>query len=104
MLQESERVGDGRRNGSKGGGGRVFVSEASPPPRDGDRRRGRNASGIGDDIEKMLVGSIGLPPVIVVNGDVGGPVIIEIKICPSDGNASTGVEKKGGVRKRGPSR
>jgi hypothetical protein len=59
---------------------------------------------MGDDIEKMLVGSIGLPPVIVVNGDVGGPVIIEIKICPSDGNANTGVEEKSGVRKRGPSR
>ena len=59
---------------------------------------------MGDNFEKMLVSRVGLPPVIVVDGDVGGPVIIEIKICPSDGNASTGVEEKSGVRKRGPSR
>ena len=57
-----------------------------------------------DNFEKMLVGRVGLPPVIVVNGDVGGPVIIEIQICPSDGDANTGVEEKSGVRKRGPSR
>jgi hypothetical protein len=56
-----------------------------------------------DNFEKMLVSRVGLPPVIVVNGDVGGPVVIEIKICPTDGNARTGIEKEGGVRKRGPS-
>jgi hypothetical protein len=104
LLQKSERVGDGRRNGSKGGGGRILVSEASPPPRGGDRRRGGNAGGMGDNIDKMLVGNIALPPVVVINRDVGGPVIVEIKIRPSDGNASTGVEEKSGVRKRGPSR
>jgi len=53
-----------------------------------------------DNFEKMLVSRVRLPPVIVIDGDVGGPVIIKIKICPTDGNARAGMEKKGGVRER----
>jgi hypothetical protein len=53
-----------------------------------------------DNFEKMLVSRVRLPPVIVVDGDVGGPVIIKIEICPTDGYARAGMEKEGGVRKR----
>ena len=52
-----------------------------------------------DNFEKMLVSGVRLPPVVVVDGDVGGPVIIKIKICPTDGYARAGMEKEGGVRR-----
>ena len=104
MLEKGKRVGDGQRGGSKGRGGGILVSETSPPPRNGDRGRGRDAGGIRNNIGKMLISDITLPPVIVINGDVRGPVVVEVKICPADRNASTGVEKEGGIRKRGPSR
>ena len=53
-----------------------------------------------DNFKEMLVSRVRLPPVVVVDGDVGGPVIIKIKICPTDGYARAGMEKKGGVRER----
>ena len=104
MLEKGKRVEGGRRDGSKGRGGGILVSETSPPPRNGDRGRGRDAGGIGNNISKMLISDITLPPVIVINGDVRGPVVVEVKIFPADRNASTGVEKESGIRKRGPSR
>ena len=104
MLEKGKRVGDGQRGGSKGRGGGILVSETSAPPRNGDRGRGRDAGGIGNNISKMLISDITLPPVIVINGDVRGPVVVEVKICPADRNASTGVEKESGIRKRGSSR
>jgi hypothetical protein len=52
----------------------------------------------------VLVPDVALPPVVVVDRDVGGPIIVKIKICPADRNASAGIEKKSGIRKRGSSR
>ena len=103
MLEKGKRVGDGQRGGSKGRGGGILVSETSPPPRNGDRGRRRDPGGIGNNISKMLVSDITLPPVIVINRDVGGPVVVEVEICPTDRNASAGIEEKSGVGKRGPS-
>jgi hypothetical protein len=104
LLEESKRVGGGRRGGSKGRRGGLLVSKASPPPRVRSWGWRRNPSGIGNNIGKMLVGDVALPPVVVVDGDVRGPIIVEIKICPADRNASAGIEKKSGIRKRGSSR
>ena len=53
-----------------------------------------------DNFEKMLVSRVSLPPVVVVDGDVGGPVIIKIEIGSTDGYARAGMEKEGGVRER----
>jgi hypothetical protein len=53
-----------------------------------------------DNLEKVLVSRVRIPPVIVVNRNVGGPVIIKIEICSSDGYARAGMEKEGGVRRR----
>ena len=103
MLEKGKRVGGGRRGGSKGRRGGLLVSEASPPPRNRGWGWGRNPSGIGNNIGKMLVSDIALPPVVVINGDVRGPIVVEVKIGPADRNASTGVEKESGIRKRGSS-
>ena len=104
MLQEGKGVWGGRRGDSQGRRGDLLVSDAGPPPRDGGWGWRENPSGVGNNIRKVLVPNVALAPVVVVDRDVGGPIIVEIKICPADRNASAGIEKKSGIRKRGSSR
>ena len=94
----------GRGGESQGRRGDIIVSRASPPSRGGGWGWRGDPSGVGNDNRKVRIPDITIPQVIIVNRDVRGPVIVEIKIRPSDGNASTGVEKKSGIRKRGSSR
>ena len=103
-MQKGKGVGSGRRGNSQSKRGGVFVSKTSPPSRGGGWDGRRNAGGIGDDNRKVRVPSVVSAPVIIVNRDVRGPIIVKIKICPADRNASTGVEKKGGIRERCSSR
>jgi hypothetical protein len=104
LLQEGKGVWGGRRGDSQGRRGDLLVSEAGPPPRDGGWGWRENPSGVGNNIRKVLVPDVALPPVVVVDRDVGGPIIVKIKICPADRNASASVEKESGIRKRGSSR
>ena len=104
MLQEGKGVWGGRRGDSQGRRGDLLVSEAGPPSRDGGWGWRGNPSGVGNNIRKVLVPDVALPPVVVVDRDVRGPIIVETKICPADRNASAGIEKKSGIRKRGSSR
>ena len=53
-----------------------------------------------DNFKEMLVSRVRLPPVVVVDGDVRGPVVVKIEVCSADGYARAGMEKEGGVRRR----
>jgi hypothetical protein len=55
---------------------------------------------MGDNFKKMLVSRVRLPPVVVVDGDVRGPVVVKIEVGSTDGYARAGMEKEGGVRRR----
>ena len=103
-MQKGKGVGSGRRGDSQGKRGGVFVSRTSPPSRGGGWGWRGDPSGVGNDNRKVRIPDVTIPPVIIVNRDVRGPIIVKIKICPADRNASTGVEKKGGIRERCSSR
>ena len=104
MLQEGKGVWGGRRGDSQGRRGDLLVSGAGPPSRGGGWGWGGDPSGVGNNSRKVLIPDVAIPPVIVVDRDVRGPIIVKIKICPADRNASAGIKKKGGIRKRGSSR
>ena len=103
-MQKGKGVGSGRRGDSQGKRGGVFVSRTSPPSRGGGWGWRGDPSGVGNDNRKVRIPSVVSAPVIVVDRDARGPIIVKVKVRPADGNASTGVEEKSGVRKRGPSR
>ena len=100
LVAEGQGVGSGRGGDSQGKRGGVFVSRASPPSRGGGWGWGGDPSGVGNDNRKVRIPDVTIPPVIIVNRDVRGPIIVKIKIGPAGRNASTGVEKKGGTRER----
>ena len=102
-MQEGKRVGSGQRGDSQSKRGSVFVSRTGPPSRGGGWGWRGNAGGIGDDNRKVRVPSVVGAPVIVVDKDIRGPIIVKVKVRPADGNASPGVEKKGRIRERGSS-
>ena len=53
-----------------------------------------------DNFKEMLISRVRLPPVVVVDGDVRGPVVIKIEVSSANGYASAGMEKEGEVRRR----
>ena len=103
-MQEGKGVWGGRRGDSQGRRGDIFVSRASPPSRGGGWGWRGDPSGVGNDNRKVRIPDVTIPPVIIVDRDVRGPIIVKIKIGPADRNASASVEKKSGIRKRGSSR
>ena len=102
-MQKGKGVGSGRRGDSQGKRGGVFVSKTSPPSRGGGWGGRGNAGGIGDDNRKVRVPSDVSAPVVVIDRNVRGPIIVKVKVRPADGNASPGVEKKSRIRERGSS-
>ena len=102
-MQEGKRVGSGRRGDSQSRRGSVVVSRTGPPPRGGGWNGRRNAGGIGDDNCEVRVPNVIRSPVVVIDRNVRGPIIVKVKIRPANGNASPGVEKKGRIRERGSS-